>query len=133
MCSNEILYAAGSAGTRAPASAGRIAYLIDQSHNVEGKIEPVLLSVVNIHTAYAKALLVDRRTLARRQAAGDVLGAHQILLDAYQADVRPLLRMAREALRAPADPIETFRREGHAERLAKARGVQAAGAGYPGA
>ena len=100
---------------------------------VEGKIEPVLLSVVNIHTAYAKALLVDRRTLARRQAAGDVLGAHQILLDAYQADVRPLLRMAREALRAPADPLEAFRREGHAERLAKARGAQAAGAGYPGA
>ena len=133
MIFHEILSAAGSADPRAAACAGRIAYMIDQSHNVEGKIEPVLLSVANIHTAYAKALLVDRRTLARRQAAGDVLGAHQILLDAYQADVRPLLRMAREALRAPADPLEAFRREGHAERLAKARGAQAAGAGYPGA
>src|SRR5438876_9519655 len=128
MCSNEILYAAGSAGTRAPASAGRIAYLIDQSHNVEGKIEPVLLSVVNIHTAYAKALLVDRRTLARRQAAGDVWGAHQILLDASQADVRPLLRMAREARRPPAGPLEARRRGGHPGRRAQARGVRAAGA-----
>src|SRR5438094_310350 len=103
MIFHEILSAAGSADPRAAACAGRIAYMIDQSHNVEGKIEPVLLSVVNIHTAYAKALLVDRRTLARRQAAGDVLGAHQILLDAYQADVRPLLRLAREARRTAAD------------------------------
>ena len=133
MIFHEILSAEGGTDPRAAACAGRIAYMIDQSHNVEGKIEPMLLSVVNIHAAYAKALLVDRRTLAVRQAAGDVLGAHQILLDAYHTDVRPLLRRAREELRVPADPLDAFRREGHAERLAKARGAQAAGAGYPGA
>lgn len=133
MIFHEILTAALGADPRAAACAGRIAYMIDQSHNVEGKIEPTLLSVVNIHTAYAKAHLVDRQTLAHRQATGDVLGAHQVLLDAYHIDVRPLLRIAREELRVPADPLEAFRREGHAERLAKARGTQAAGAGYPGA
>ena len=133
MIFHEILSAEGGTDPRAAACAGRIAYMIDQSHNVEGKIEPMLLSVVNIHAAYAKALLVDRRTLAVRQAAGDVLGAHQILLDAYHTDARPLLRRAREQLRVPADPLDAFRREGHAERLAKARGAQAAGAGYPGA
>src|SRR5437016_1711637 len=78
-------------------------------------------------------VLVDRRTLAARQTAADVLRAHQILLDAYHTDVRPLLRRAREELRVPADPLDAFRREGHAERLAKARGAKAAGAGYPGA
>ena len=133
MIFHEILSAECGTDPRAAACAGRIAYMIDQSHNVEGKIEPMLLSVANIQAAYAKALLVDRRTLAARQAAGDVLGAHQILLDAYHTDVRPLLRRAREELRVPADPLDAFRREGHAERLAKARGAQAAGAGYPGA
>ena len=133
MIFHEILSAECGTDPRAAACAGRIAYMIDQSHNVEGKIEPMLLSVANIHAAYAKALLVDRRTLAARQAAGDVLGAHQILLDAYHTDVRPLLRHAREELRVPTDPLDAFRREGHAERLAKARGAQAAGAGYPGA
>ena len=133
MIFHEILSAECGTDPRAAACAGRIAYMIDQSHNVEGKIEPMLLSVANIQAAYAKALLVDRRTLAARQAAGDVLGAHQILLDAYHTDVRPLLRRAREELRVPADPLGAFRREGHAERLAKARGAKAAGAGYPGA
>ena len=133
MIFHEILSAEGGTDPRAAACAGRIAYMIDQSHNVEGKIEPMLLSVANIQAAYAKALLVDRRTLAARQTAGDVLGAHQILLDAYHTDVRPLLRRAREELRVPADPLGAFRREGHAERLAKARGAKAAGAGYPGA
>ena len=133
MIFHEILAAECGTDPRAAACAGRIAYMIDQSHNVEGKIEPMLLSVANIQAAYAKALLVDRRTLAARQAAGDVLGAHQILLDAYHTDVRPLLRRAREELRVPADPLGAFRREGHAERLAKARGAKAAGAGYPGA
>ncbi|TMJ00407.1 MAG: L-rhamnose isomerase [Bacillati bacterium ANGP1] len=133
MIFHEILSAECGTDPRAAACAGRIAYMIDQSHNVEGKIEPMLLSVANIQAAYAKALLVDRRTLAARQTAGDVLGAHQILLDAYHTDVRPLLRRAREELRVPADPLDAFRREGHAERLAKARGAKAAGAGYPGA
>ena len=39
---------------------------IDQSHNVEAKVEAMTLSVVNLQEAYAKALLVDRAALARR-------------------------------------------------------------------
>ena len=42
------------------ATAEAIAFMIDQSHNVEGKIDAMIQSVVNIQTAYAKALLVDR-------------------------------------------------------------------------
>lgn len=46
----------------------RIDFMIDQSHNVEGKIDAMMQSVVNIQTAYAKALLVDRDALAAEQA-----------------------------------------------------------------
>lgn len=130
---HEILSARQGSDPRAAECARRIAYMIDQSHNIEGKIEPVLQSVTNIQTAYAKALLVDRRALASRQAEGDVMGAYRLLVDAYETDVRPLLAAVRESLGVPADPVAAFRQQGHAERLARERGTAAAGAGYPGA
>lgn len=71
------------------ALAASIAYMIDQSHNVEAKIPAMIRSVLNVQEAYAKALLVDADALAGRQTAGDVLGAYDVLLDAFAADVRP--------------------------------------------
>src|SRR3954452_8875525 len=55
---------------------------IDQSHNVEAKVEAMVLSVLNLQEAYAKALLVDREALRAAQLQGDVLGGHEALLDA---------------------------------------------------
>jgi L-rhamnose isomerase / sugar isomerase len=102
-------------------TADAIAYMIDQSHNIEGKIEAMIQSVVNIQSAYAKALLVDRDALRAAQAAGDVLAAHRTLTAAYETDVRPLLVTSREARGLPLDPVKAFRNEGHAERLAHER------------
>jgi L-rhamnose isomerase / sugar isomerase len=82
---------------------------IDQAHVVEDKIEAMVLSVVNLQEAFAKALLVDRDALAERQAAGDVLGAHELLLDAFGTDVRPLTAKVREDTGAAADPVAAFR------------------------
>jgi L-rhamnose isomerase/sugar isomerase len=100
-----------------------IAFMIDQSHNVEGKIDAMIQSVVNIQTAYAKALLVDDETLQSAQRAGDVLGAHRVLADAFETDVRPLLARLREEAGIDPDPVEAFRRGGHGERLARERGT----------
>jgi L-rhamnose isomerase/sugar isomerase len=97
-----------------------IAFMIDQSHNVEGKVDAMIQSVVNIQTAYAKALHVDREALADAQRAGDVLAAHRILVDAYETDVRPLLLQLRRELGVPPDPVAAFRAE-HAERLRRER------------
>ena len=44
--------------------------MIDQSHNVEGKIDAMIQSVMNIQTAYAKALLVDERAARGGAARG---------------------------------------------------------------
>ena len=44
-----------------------VAFMIDQSHNIEGKIDAMIQSVMNIQTAYAKALLVDETRLAAAQ------------------------------------------------------------------
>jgi len=110
--------------------AENVAFMIDQSHNVEGKIDAMIQSVANIQTAYAKALLVDEERLAVAQAEGDVLGAHRVLLDAFESDVRPLLTRWRGERRLDADPVETFRTGGHAERLAAERGASAVESAY---
>jgi L-rhamnose isomerase / sugar isomerase len=106
-----------------------VAYMIDQSHNVEPKIEAMILSVMNLQEAYAKALLVDRAALEAARVAGDVLGAHRVLLDAYNTDVRPLCAKVRVDLGASADPIAAFHASGYATRVAAERGSNA-GAGW---
>jgi L-rhamnose isomerase / sugar isomerase len=95
---------------------------IDQAHNVEPKVEAMVLSVVNLQEAYARALLVDREALAEAQQAGDVLAGHRLLLDAFQTDVRPLCAQVRADLGAAEDPITELRTSGYAERRAAERG-----------
>ncbi len=118
---------------RTEAHARRVAYTLDQSHNIEAKVEAVIQSVVNVQVAHAKALLVDGARLREAQAAMDVLDAHRVLLQAFETDVRPLLAEVRRRNGAEPDPIAAFRRSGYQERVARERGVVAlAGAGYPG-
>lgn len=107
----------------------RIDYMIDQTHNIEPKMEAMILSVTNLQEAYAKALLVDRAALAEVRRAGDVLGAHRLLLDAYATDVRPLCARVRGDLGAAADPIAAFEESGYAGKVAEERG-EGAGAGW---
>ena len=128
------LVAAASADDPSVAGCAReVAYMIDQSHNIEGKIEAMVVSVVNCQTAYAKALLIDRRALAERQAAGDVLGAHRILVEAYETDVRPLLAQIRVEMRLEPDPVAALQASGYIDRIVRERGLApGAGSGYPG-
>jgi len=94
---------------------------IDQSHNVEPKIEAMIQSVDNLQDAYAKALIVDRVELERAQAEGDVLAGHRALLDAFRTDVRPLCAKVRAELGASEDPVPAFRASGYAAKIADAR------------
>jgi L-rhamnose isomerase / sugar isomerase len=99
----------------------RIDYMIDQSHNIEPKIEAMILSVTNLQEAYAKALLVDRHPLVQAQENGDVLQAHRVLREAYDTDVRPLCAKIRVDLGGAQDPIDAFRRSGYRERVTEQR------------
>jgi L-rhamnose isomerase/sugar isomerase len=107
-----------------------VAFMIDQSHNVEGKIDAMIQSVMNIQTAYAKALLVDEPRLAEAQLAGDVLGAHRILVDAFETDARPLLARLRGRLGVPEDPVAAFRDGGYGDTLARERGTASVESAY---
>jgi L-rhamnose isomerase/sugar isomerase len=107
-----------------------VAFMLDQCHNIEPKIPAEIRSVTNVQEATAKALLVDRHALAAAQAAGDVLGANGVLMDAYNTDVRPLLAELRGEMGLDPDPIGAYYRSGYAERIIAERvGGQAAGWG----
>ena len=106
-----------------------VAFMLDQCHNIEPKIPAIIRSVMNVQEATAKALLVDREALARAQAAGDVLGAHQCLMDAYATDVRPLLAELREEMGLDPDPLAAYARSGYAEKIVAERGTAGMGWG----
>jgi L-rhamnose isomerase/sugar isomerase len=114
----------------AAGGAENVAFMIDQSHNVEGKIDAMIQSVMNIQTAYAKALLVDEERLAEAQLAGDVLGGYRILLEAFETDVRPLLARLRAGLGVAEDPVAAFRDRGYGAELAHERGTASVESAY---
>jgi L-rhamnose isomerase/sugar isomerase len=102
--------------------AAAVSYMLDQSHNIENKLEAMLISIMNVQTAYAKALCVDRPALATAQHAGDVLGAHRLLHDAFATDVRPLLAAMRKEDGCPADPFAAYRAGGYEQQQMAERG-----------
>jgi L-rhamnose isomerase/sugar isomerase len=110
-----------------------VAYMIDQSHNIEPKLEAMLVSILNCQAAYARALIVNYGKLHEKQMAGDVLGAHRVLTDAFDTDVRPLLAQVRTEIGRHPDPIAAYRADDYAQRVAKERGMaDLGGGGFPG-
>jgi L-rhamnose isomerase/sugar isomerase len=107
--------------------AAEIAFMLDQCHNIEPKIPGQIRSVLNVQEATAKALLVDLDALAAAQRDGDVLGAHAVLMDAYNTDVRPLLADLRSEQGLDPDPMTAYARSGYTERIVAERvgGTQA--------
>ena len=107
--------------------ANKVAFMLDQCHNIEAKIPAIIRSVMNVQEATAKALLVDLDALKAAQQAGDVLGANAVLMDAYNTDVRPLLAELRQEMGLDPDPLAAYRASGYAEKIVAERvgGMQA--------
>ena len=99
----------------------QVAFMLDQCHNIEPKIPGQIRSIMNVQEATAKALLVDAEALATAQAAGDVLGANGVLMDAYNTDVRPLLAELREESGLSGDPMAAYAASGYPEAIVKDR------------
>src|SRR5919198_6723796 len=104
---HEILFFEWESGGRAD-----IAYTIDQSHNLKGKIEAMIQTVMQAQELYAKAALVDYETLAPAQDRCQLVEAESVLRDAFSTDVRPVIAEWRAANRLPANPLEAFRESG---------------------
>jgi L-rhamnose isomerase/sugar isomerase len=98
-----------------------VSYVLDQCHNIEPKIPAQIRSITNVQEAVAKALLVDHVALKKAQQEGDVLGGNDILMHAYNTDVRPLLDELRGEIGIEADPKSAYARSGYAEKIAAER------------
>ena len=98
-----------------------IAYMIDQCHNLKPKIEEMIQSVENIHKTYAKALIVDRKSLKKFQQDEDIIMAEKIITEAFETDITPLLFKVREEMRVPLDPVKFFRESGYLEKIQRQR------------
>jgi len=110
---NEILGFEGETG------ASVIAFVIDQSHNMKGKIEATLQTVTMSQELYAKASLADRGGLASRQSDG--LGAELLRQDAFARDARPPIELWRTAKGRPGHRPAAFRESGYLERVTRER------------
>ncbi len=101
-----------------------IAYMIDQSHNLKGKIEAMIQTVTVAQELFSKASLVDGRELATAQMNCDLVRAESELQDAFATDVRPVIREWRDAKGLPTNPMEAFRQSGYLERITRERATR---------
>ena len=101
-----------------------IAYMIDQSHNLKGKIEAMIQTVTVAQELFSKAAMVDARNLATAQKNCDLVRAESLLQDAFATDVRPAIREWRSAKGLPTDPMEAFRQSGYLERITRERAAR---------
>ncbi len=106
-----------------------LAWMIDASHNTKDPIEDLLQSVESIKMAYAKALLVDTEALFAAQDNNQVALAQEILNDAFNTDVRPLITQSRLQAGGAADPIALYRQLEVREGLIAKRGKFAVATG----
>ena len=98
-----------------------VSYVLDQCHNIEAKIPGQIRSIMNVQEAVAKAILVDQGALKAAQRAGDVLAAHECLMDAYNTDVRGLLSEWRSDKGIDPEPMKAYAASGYAAKIAKDR------------
>src|SRR5215831_19133988 len=101
-----------------------IAYMVDQSHNLKGKIEAMIQTVAMAQQLFAKAALVNAKKLETAQKNCDLVQAESLLQDAFATDVRPAIQDWKVSKGLPKDPLEAFRQSGYLERITKERATK---------
>jgi L-rhamnose isomerase/sugar isomerase len=98
-----------------------IAYMIDQSHNLKGKMEAMVQTVCVAQELYAKAALVDHKRLTVLQQNCSLVEAEECLRDSFWRDIRPILGEWRLSHGLPKDPLDALRESGYVERITAER------------
>jgi len=99
-----------------------IAFMIDQSHNLKGKMEAMVQSVMTAQELYAKAALVDQTRLGELQQECRLVEAEECFRGAFWEDVRPVVRDWRVARGLPAEPLKALAESGYVEKITRERG-----------
>ena len=104
-----------------------IAYMVDQSHNLKGKIEAMIQTVSTAQELYARAALVDHEQLAKFQEQCSLVDAEETLRGAFWQDTRSIVKAWRREKGLPDDPLQAFRQSGYLERIVRERGERNVG------
>ena len=99
-----------------------VAFMVDQSHNLKGKMEAMVQTVCTAQELFAKAVCVDREELTEHQKHCRLVEAEECLRRAFWLDVRPILRNWRKQHGLPEDPLTALRESGYVERIRAERG-----------
>ena len=116
---HEILYFEWESGKQAD-----IAYMVDQSHNLKGKIEEAIQTVTMAQQLFAKAALVDYEALSQAQSQCELVAAESLLQDTFNTDVRPVIQEWRDSKGLPRDPLKAFQESGYMQRISKERAAR---------
>jgi len=103
---------------------GQIAFMIDQSHNLKGKMEAMVQTVCAGQELWLKAALVDRDHLARLQDKCELVAAEELFRGAFWRDVRPMVKEWRRARGLPEDPLAALAASGYVQRISRERGAR---------
>jgi L-rhamnose isomerase/sugar isomerase len=117
-----LIYNELAAAEEDPTVDANIEYMVDQSHILKGKIEAMIQTITTIQETYARALLVRRADLRAAQEAGAVVDAENLLREACQTDVTPLVQTVREEMGCPPDPLAAYRASGYQQKIEAERG-----------
>lgn len=108
-----------------------IAFMIDQSHNLKGKLEAMVQTVATAQELWLKASLVDRAQLESLQDRCELVAAEELFRGAFWSDVRPLVKEWRSSRGLPQDPLAALADSGYVERITlERRGKLAAVTSY---
>ncbi|MGC2638199.1 MAG: TIM barrel protein [Acidobacteriaceae bacterium] len=101
--------------------ASQVAFMIDQSHNLKGKMEAMVQTVCTAQELFARAALVDHARLAELQDACRLVEAEECFRSAFFMDVRPAVRAWRALRGLPEEPLAALRNSGYIERIRSQR------------
>src|SRR5579859_1837625 len=105
-----------------------IAFMVDQSHNLKGKIEAMIQTVCTAQELHAKAATVDHARLVGLQQSCSLVDAEETLRGAFWIDTRSIVAEWRKSKGLPADPLLAFRESGYVERVSRERSAKNSGA-----
>jgi L-rhamnose isomerase/sugar isomerase len=110
--------------TAEPGSSSQVAFMIDQSHNLKGKVEAMVQTIAQAQELFAKAALIDLEQLATLQAECKLVEAEELFRSAFWEDVRPLVRAWRSGHGLPVDPLHALNASGYVEQIASERAAK---------
>jgi L-rhamnose isomerase / sugar isomerase len=107
-----------------PGNQSQTVVMIDQSHNLKGKVEAMVQTVATAQELYAKAALVDLERLDTLQEQCKLVEAEELFRSAFWEDVRPLVRAWRRGKGLAEDPLRALGESGYVERISRERAAR---------